>query len=313
MTPAELSMHARASARSLGFSAVGVADAGLLDEGAALRSWLARGFHAGMKWMEDPDTREDPSRLMAGARSAVVVGAGSRAPESGVYPGHGRIASFARFRDYHRVMAGKLRELLRAIQGRVHCNGVVAVDSRPVLERALARRAGLGWIGKNACLVSPDFGPWMLLGAVVVDVEMAPDVPMESRCGSCTRCLDACPPGALVAPGVIDSNACVSYLTIEHRGVIPEESRAAIGDRIFGCDECLRACPWGRESVPSTFMEPRLPASLPAGDFAGMDDETFLARFAGTPLMRAGRERMARNAAVVSPGFQAHSGAEEEQ
>jgi len=308
MTPSGLSIHAREAARALGFSAAGVALVGILDEGAALRSWLASGFHAGMHWMEDAETRGDPSRLMAGARSAVVVGAGSRTPESGMEPGLGRIASFSRFRDYHKVMGKKLQALLGEINSKVSCNGVVAVDSRPVLERALARRAGLGWLGKSSCLVSPDFGPWMLLGAVVVDVEMEPDVPMESRCGDCTRCLDACPSGALVAPGIVDANRCISYLTIEHRGDIPEGLHRAVGDRIFGCDECLRACPWGRESVPAPCMEPRLPAAFPADEFPGMDGDTFLSRFAGTPLMRAGRDRMARNAKVVSVNNLVRSG-----
>ena len=225
-------------------------------------------------------------------------------------PGHGRIASFAGFRDYHRVMDRKLKQLLGEIQARHSCHGVVAVDSRPVLERALARRAGLGWIGKSASLVSPRFGPWMLLGVVVVDAPMEPDVPMESRCGDCTRCLEACPSGALVSPGVVDSTRCVSYLTIEHRGDIPAGLHPAVGDRLFGCDECLRACPWGRESVPARFMEPRLPASLPSAEFPGLDGESFLARFAGTPLMRAGRDRMARNAEIVAGNFPAisHSG-----
>jgi epoxyqueuosine reductase len=310
MTPQELSIHARTAAVRLGFSAAGIADVGILGEGSALRSWLARGFHAGMRWMENAETREDPSRLMPGARSAVVVGAGSRTAGEAAGAGQGRIASFGRFRDYHRVMDAKLKELLGEIRTGVSCNGVVAVDSRPVLERALARRAGLGWIGKNAALVSPEFGPWMLLGVVVVDAEMAPDNPMESRCGECTRCLDACPGRALVSPGVVDARRCVSYLTVEHRGEIPADFRPAVGDRIFGCDECLRACPWGVDSAPAPFMEPRLPASLQADEISGMDGDAFLARFAGTPLMRAGRDRMARNAGVVSGNNPVRSGAE---
>jgi len=300
MTPAGLSIFAKEAARRMGFSAAGVTDVSRLSEGAHLRDWLTRGFQAGMGWMDDAATREDPSRLMAGARSIIVLGAGSRTPGSAVEPGYGSIASFGRFRDYHRVIGRKLQELLGEISGRFSCNGVVAVDSRPVLERALAHRAGLGWPGKSACLVSPDYGPWLLLGILAVDVEMEPDIPMESRCGTCTRCLEACPARALVSPGVVDSRRCISYLTIEHRGEVPGEFRQAIGSRMFGCDECLRACPWGRESASAPFMELRLPASLPLDEVAGLDDGTFHSRFAGTPLMRAGCGRMVRNAGMAA-------------
>ena len=184
------------------------------------------------------------------------------------------------------------------------------MDAEPLLERALARRAGLGWAGKSACLVSQTSGPWLLLGELLLDVDLEPDCPVPSRCGTCGRCRAACPTGAIVAPGVVDANRCVAYLTIEHRGAIPDGLREGIGARLFGCDACQEACPWSRV-VPTHLVgttrgvSPEaetpggLPGAMPAAAFLAHTDETFRAAFAGTALLRAGRSRMARNAAVV--------------
>lgn len=300
MSPASLTSEIKSYAMELGFDAVGITTAEPLAEGARLREWLAAGNNAGMKWMGNPETREDPHRFLPGARSVVVAGVSSRVPDGGGNPGAGRLASFARFPDYHDTI-GRMLEKLLARLGELApgSSGKCAVDSSPLLERALASRAGLGWPGKSSCLVSPVFGPWLLLGEVVTSAVLAPDSPFESRCGECTSCRDACPAGA-VADGVLDARKCVAYLTVEHRGDIPEGLRAVVGDRAFGCEECLKACPWGREAPASRALGVAGPVELPARDYGGMTDEDFKARFAGTSLARAGRARLARNVAVVA-------------
>jgi epoxyqueuosine reductase len=192
-------------------------------------------------------------------------------------------------------MLARLLERLRSV---VPCRGVIAVDAEPVLERALARRAGLGWAGGSSCLVTEAHGPWLILGELLVDVELAPAEPGPSRCGTCARCAAACPTGAIVSPGVVDAGRCVAYLTIEHRGSIPRELRPGLGRWLFGCDACQEACPWGRfaraEAGPAV-----LATVLDAAGFLALDDAGFRAAYRGTALMRAGRTRMARNAAVV--------------
>jgi len=298
MIPAEFSLAVKKAARELGFDAVGVAGAERMPEGGALRRWLAAGHQAGMRWMENPAAREDPGFLLPGARSVVVTGLCCR---TGCEParGGGRIASFARFRDYHAAIGEMLESLLDLMRRMAPCRGVVAVDSLPLLERPLARRAGLGWIGGSSCLVSPEFGPWLLLGEIVTDAELAPDSPLEGRCGECTKCRDACPAGALVAPGVLDSGRCIAYLTVEHRGEIPPSLHGAIGDRLFGCDECLRACPWGMEAAVSRVLAEAVPAELDPEEVSAMGEVAFRERFSATTLMRAGRKRLARNAALI--------------
>ena len=298
----------KARALELGFHKIAIARAQPLErDRAALAAWLAGDRHATMAWMaRDPDRRADPEAMLPGCRSVVALamnyGPGSASvPDR---PGTARIARYARGRDYHRVLGGKLKELAAWIEEH---HGAVArtfVDTGPVLERAWSERAGLGWIGKNANLLTRDLGSWLLLGEILTRADLAPDAgPHEDFCGSCTACLDACPTGAIEAPGVVDSNACISYWTIEHRGPVPEERREGIGDWIFGCDVCQEVCPWnlsfGRTPDPSPFGERADLAGIDPIEMLALDEAAFRARYSGTSLMRAKWEGMRRNACIV--------------
>lgn len=308
MRERELIAELRRRARSAGFDAIGIAAAGRLDgDGAALHDWLRRGRQATMGWMaRDPDRRADPGRLMPGCRSVVALvssywpGGASRHGR----PGTGRVARYARGRDYHRVLGSRLKELaawLESVTGRPARS---FVDSAPLLERGWARRAGVGWIGKNANLLNRELGSWLLLGEILSAVELAPDRgPHEDFCGTCTACLKACPTGAIVEDGVVDSNLCISYWTIEHRGPVPPSHRPGIGDWIFGCDVCQEVCPWNQRfarPVPGErfFRRSELEA-LDAAELLGLDEAAFRARYSGTALMRARWDGMRRNACIV--------------
>lgn len=299
VTSVDLAARIKAEARGLGFAAVGIASAAKAPEGQRLREWLARGYEAQMSWMNNPEVREDPSVLLPGARSVVVAGLNTWSPPEEPGDGEGRIARYAQGPDYHRLIKKKLLRLLRLVQSLAPCAGRVTVDAHPLLERAFAQRAGLGWIGKHGCLIAPAGASWLLLGEVILDCELPPDAPQPNRCGTCGRCAPSCPTGAIVAPGLIDANRCIAYLTIEHRGPIARELRPLIGSWLFGCDLCQEACPWDRFSVPAVDFGGRVPAVASAESFLAHDDGSFRAAYAGTSLMRAGRERMARNAAIV--------------
>ncbi len=296
MTPVELAGRIKAAARARGFAEVGVASAAPTADGARLREWLAAGMHGGMGWMANADVRENPARLLPGARSVVVCAWPARAPEEPAATGHGRIASYARFPDYHDRMGEALRGLLADIQALSPCAGRACVDAHPLLERSFARRSGVGWAGRSSMLISTRHGPWLMLGEVILDLELPADPPQADRCGTCTRCAASCPTGAITAPGVVDATRCIAYLTIEHKGPIPEPLREKIGTWLFGCDACLAACPWDRFAAPSAGAGP---GSLDATEMLGLSDAEFKSRFAGTPLLRTGRARLARNAAVV--------------
>jgi len=288
-----------------GFDVVGIArieDLG--DEKDRVVEWISAGRHGTMDYMaRNTDRRLDPERILPGAHSVVSVALNYGESPSDVAPGHGRIARYARGRDYHKVFTRRLTEFERLL--REHFPGVSTrhyVDTGPVLEKLWAERAGLGWRGKHTNLVSRDWGSWLLLGEVLLDLDLEPDGRGEDHCGTCTRCLDACPTNAFPAPYQLDANRCLSYLTIEHRGSIPVEFREALGDRVFGCDDCLDACPWNRfarEAREAEFKpRPELLAPL-LTDLVAMDDAEFLRRFAGTAVMRAKREGLARNACVA--------------
>lgn len=319
MTTTELTQRVKTAALDLGFAAVGIASAERAAEGQRLREWLARGFHADMAWMENPGVREAPAVLFPGARSVVVAGFNTWSPAVAPRAGEGRIARYALGPDYHRLLKKKLLRLLRALQALVPCGGRVTVDAHPLLERAFAQRAGLGWIGKHGCLITPGAASWLLLGEVIVDCDLTPDAPHANRCGSCSRCAPSCPTGAIVEPGLIDANRCIAYLTIEHRGPIARPLRPLIGNWLFGCDLCQEACPWdrfagggvsgssaaagpaatSRGTQPANGFAGRVPATIRAVEFLAHDEASFRAAYAGTSLMRTGRDRMARNAAIV--------------
>ena len=289
-----------------GFDAVGIARVGPLGRDAdALARWLDRGYHAGMAWLgETARLRTDPAALLPGCRSVVVVAMNYwPGPDDGedTTP---RVARYARGRDYHRVMGKKLRRLTRWLEDASGAAARAFVDTGPVLERAWAQRAGVGWIGKNANLIRRDLGSWLLLGEILSATELDPDPgPHAGFCGECTACLEACPTGAIVADGVVDSSRCISYWTIEHRGSIPREHRGGIGDWLFGCDDCQTVCPWNERFARSTpegrFGRREDLARPDPEEILALDEATFRERYSGTSFMRAKWEGLRRNACIV--------------
>jgi epoxyqueuosine reductase len=307
LTRGALEERITAVAYGLGFDLVGLASLGAVETAPRFDDWLERGFAGEMGYLERGAVKRRDTRLpVAGARSAVVVALdyGGKAPA-------GPVARYARGDDYHDVMESRLRELHREINALVGHTvaGKPYVDTGPVLERDLARRAGLGWFGKNTMLINPQRGSFFFLGALLLDLELAPDAPFEAeRCGRCTRCLDACPTGALVEPGVLDSRKCISYLTIELRGTIPVELREQIGGLIYGCDICQDVCPWNvrfsRELAdPSPFAPRDALGAMDAVAFArqllAMQPGEFAAAFKGSPMKRAKLRGLKRNAVIA--------------
>jgi epoxyqueuosine reductase len=272
-----------------------------------LESWLAEGHHGSMEWMGTAaERRADPKTLWAEARSIVVLGV-NYGPAGDPLASlkekdRGTVSVYARGRDYHDVIKGKLKELAGFLAARAGAEVKVFVDTAPVMEKPLAEAAGLGWQGKHTVLVSREFGNWLFLGSIFTTAELPPDQPEPDHCGSCRRCLDVCPTNAFPAPYQLDARRCISYLTIEHKGHIAPELRPGIGNRIFGCDDCLAVCPWnkfaqaGREARLSQRED--LAAPLLA-ELARLDDAAFRARFAGTPVKRTGRDRFIRNVLIA--------------
>jgi epoxyqueuosine reductase len=301
-----LTQEIKALALSLGFARVGVARATMLDEDRErLQAWLSAGYHGQMAYMpETAEVRADPrhpSMLESACSVVVLATAYDRAPlPEGLEPA--RVARYAHGRDYHALLYDRTRALKR----RLRAAGAVVrscVDTMPVLERAWAARAGVGFIGKNACLIVPGLGSHVLLTVLVTSAALVADEPMEERCGSCRLCLDACPTRAFAAPRVLDARRCISYLTIEHEGAIDPELRAEMGTWLFGCDVCQDVCPYNRgkvsEEVASYFAPRGRWAEVGTEDFLKMSDEVYDEYTRGSPLRRPGRESMARNAAIV--------------
>lgn len=311
MKPAtDIGAAIRAKARALGFDAVGFAEARLGPEsGARLRQFLAAGHHGEMAWLEDrAEQRADPRALWPEVRSVIALGM-SYAPEGDALatvgkPDRGNISVYARNRDYHDVIKGKLKHLAQFIVSRASDTPEVKVfvDTAPVMEKPLAQRAGFGWQGKHTNLVSRSHGSWLFLGEIFTTLVLPPDAPHADRCGSCTRCMVACPTAAIPAPYQLDATRCISYLTIEHAGPIPETFRVAMGNRIYGCDDCLAVCPWNRFAAAGRDAKLSARADLEAPDLADLsrlDDAAFRALFAGSPIKRIGRNRFLRNVATA--------------
>lgn len=295
-------------ARSAGLDLVGVAPAGPSPFWDTYQHWLQQGYHGGMTYLARADAverRMDPRRVMPQARTVLAVAASyASSPLTDLPPLHGRVARYAWGEDYHRWLLRRLKEMLRALAAHLDTpmQWRAYVDTGPILERAWAQAAGsLGWIGKNTCLIHPTFGSYLLLGVALLDVVLPPTDHREfPTCGSCTRCLDACPTGALVAPGVLDARRCLAYLTIEHRGPIPEELRTKLGPWVFGCDICQDVCPWNRR-VAAAHADTTVPqeATLMLPEILRMSAEAFHGRFRRTAIWRATATGLARNAAVV--------------
>jgi epoxyqueuosine reductase len=294
----------KAEARRLGFEPVGIAPASPADDFAHLRAWLDRGFAGEMKYMHrHADARQHPDSVLPEVRSVVMVGMGYGSaecadPESTL----GRVARYARGPDYHDVLRERLKQLLAWVQHeRPDCRGRGVVDTAPLLERDFARRAGLGWIAKNTMLIDKRRGSYFFLGALLVDVELQPDEPFTAHhCGTCTACLDACPTQAFVGPGLLDARRCISYLTIELRGDVPEDLRPGVGDWLFGCDVCQEVCPWNRKAPETTAFPARADfAALDPIELLGLSEEEFRQRFRETALTRPRRGGLLRNAALV--------------
>ena len=294
----------------LGFQQAGIAGIDLAQDEAHLRDWLEQGQHGRMEYMaRHGDKRSRPAELQPGTLRVVSVRMDyGTSDDAGAWDtlADGERAYVARYalgRDYHKLMRNRLQSLADRIAQAVGEFGYrVFVDSAPVLERALARNAGLGWIGKNACLINRDAGSWFFLGEIYTDLPLPEDAPASAHCGTCTRCIEVCPTQAIVAPNRVDARRCISYLTIELKGSIPEEFRAAIGNRIFGCDDCQLACPWNkfarRFDEPDFRVRNDLDRATLAELFAWNEDE-FLRRTEGSAIRRTGHENWLRNIAVA--------------
>ncbi len=260
-----------------------------------------------MDWMaETADRRANPRVLWPEVRSIILLGM-NYGPDCDPLEDldkrdRATISVYARNRDYHDVIKGKLKELAGFLVARAGGDVKVFVDTAPVMEKPLAEAAGLGWQGKHTVLVSREFGSWLFLGAIFTTAELPPDAPERDHCGSCRRCLDICPTDAFPAPYQLDSRRCISYLTIEHKGHIDRDLRPGIGNRIFGCDDCLAVCPWNkfaREGREAKLRQREDLSALPLAELAALDDAAFRARFAGTPIKRTGRDRFVRNVLIA--------------
>ncbi len=293
----------RAAAAGLGFDLCRVARAGAAPHAAALESWLQDGRHATMEWMRRTvEERCDPRKLLPGAASVIVLASNYYRQESArIGPEEGRIARYARGADYHEVLGTRIRALAANLEAAGGCQKCF-VDGGPVLERDWAAACGISWHGKSTMGVHPQLGTCFFLSVVITTLEFEPDVPLPDRCGRCTRCLEACPTGAIDKPYHLDARRCISYLTIENKGPIPEEFREAMGDRIFGCDDCLDACPWNRfarDSHDAQLAPPQDLRQRPLREFLVLDDHGFKALFRGSPILRAKRRGFLRNVCVA--------------
>ena len=306
--PNSISERIRERAREVGFDAVRFARAEAAAEASEhLATFLAEGRHGTMDWLaRNADRRADPATLWPDAKNIIVLGA-NYAPEGDAladlaHPERGNISVYARGDDYHEVLKTKLKSLAQFIASEFGGDVKVFIDTAPVMEKPLAQSAGLGWQGKHTNLVSREFGSWLFIGSIFTTLDLPPDEPDTDHCGQCARCLEACPTQAFTAPYRIDARRCISYLTIEHKGPIPRAFRKDMGNRIYGCDDCLAVCPWnkfaqaGREArfhARASLQEPKL------ADLVRLDDAAFRELFRGSPIKRIGRDRFIRNVLIA--------------
>lgn len=298
----------RAKALEIGFDAVGfaAADADPADA-AALARFVKNGYHGDMGWMARDDWRRgDPKALMPEVRTVIVLGQnygpGSDPLSILNQPTRGGVSVYARGKDYHDVVKKRLKQLGRWIAETYGAGIKVFVDTAPVMEKPMAVRAGVGWQGKHTNLVSREFGSWLFLGEVFTDLDLPPDGPEIDHCGSCDKCLRACPTDAFPKAYELDARRCISYLTIEHQGDIDDDLMDAMGNRIYGCDDCLAVCPWTKFGAPTGTgaLQPKVELTAPRlADLAALDDAEFRAFFSGSPIKRTGRDRFVRNVLIA--------------
>jgi epoxyqueuosine reductase len=307
-SPADLKAALASEARGLGFDCVGVTGPdGLAEAGRHFHEFLDSGAHGDMGWLAaHPERRTDPRGLWPGVRSIIMLGVNYGPDEDPLVilekRTHGAISVYAQGDDYHDLIKKRLKALARWLVATTGCEVKVFVDTAAVMEKPLAQAAGLGWQGKHTNLVSREFGSWLFLGAIFTTLDLPHDEADADHCGSCQACLDICPTAAFPAPYRLDARRCISYLTIENKGPIPQEFRKAIGNRIYGCDDCLAVCPWnkfaqqGRETRLAARAELRAPE---LADLAGLDDVSFRSRFTKSPIKRIGRDRFIRNVLIA--------------
>jgi epoxyqueuosine reductase len=303
-----LRLAIRERAGALGFDAVGFAAPDVpRDRQSAYRRYIAEGRHGDMAWLaRDPERRQSPNGLWPEVRSIIVLGI-NYGPDEDPLAALARreratISVYARHRDYHDLIKGRLKQLAGWIHARSGAEVKVFVDTAPVLEKPLAERAGIGWQGKHSNLVSRRFGSWLFLGEIFTDLALPSDPPETDHCGSCRACLEICPTDAFPAPYQLDARRCISYLTIEHQGHIPREFRVPIGNRIYGCDDCLAVCPWNKfaRTARETKLRARDDLRAPRlAELVRLDDAGFRRRFAGSPIKRTGRDRFVRNVLIA--------------
>jgi epoxyqueuosine reductase len=298
----KISRQIKDKASHLGFDACGIVKATRLErESAYLRDWLKKGYQAGMGYMNrNIDKRTDPRLLNDWARSLIIFTHNYYPEDSSLSEGKYKFARYAYGRDYHFVLKGKLQKIVDVIEDEIgSITARIFVDSAPVLEKAWASRAGLGWIGKNACLINRKNGSYFFIGSILTDLELIYDeVNEQDHCGNCSRCIDACPNNAIIAPGVIDSNKCISYLTIEHKGEFDPQQATQLHGWIFGCDICQEVCPFNRFSIPHNeprFLPEKELLEMNDSDWENLQEEKFRDLFNGSPVERTGFEGLKRN------------------
>jgi epoxyqueuosine reductase len=311
---AKIKAFVRQEAAELGFDSVGFTHPDSIPKAPKqLREFLNNEYHGSMGWLAETEARRsDPKTLWPDVRSVITL-AMNYGPETNPLPqlekrSEGTISVYARHRDYHDLIKGKLKTLSSKLISRAKELGASAelkvfVDTAPVMEKPLSQQAGLGWQGKHTNLVSQDFGSWLFLGSIFTTLKIEPDRAESDHCGSCSNCLDICPTGAFPAPYKLDARRCISYLTIEHAGPIDHEFRKPMGNRIYGCDDCLAICPWNKfakTTQEAKLATPKVKASNQLIDFLQLDDAAFRYRFSGSPVKRIGRNRFIRNCLIAS-------------